>query len=585
MKRMRWLALVAVLALVAAACGDSEGGDTTTTAGEGATTTAAPEGTTTSVEPGGSFTGLTVDSGGCGRELGYNDAEGNPVTYDGKIDTIEATSETEVVFTLCGPDPAFLAKLAFVPFAVQPAEHLEASGGSPLENPVGTGPFMLPEGGWARGSEIVMDRFADYWGDAPAFDTLVFRWAAESTARIIELQSGNATYITNLAASDYATIEGDANLQLLNDPNPNVFYIGMTNTFPPFDNPQVRQAVAMGIDRQRIVDNFYPEGSEVADFFTPCNIANGCEGDPWYEFDPEAARALLAEAGFPDGFDTTIRYRDVFRVYLPEPGAVATELATQLQENLGINATVEVVESGAFIELTSVGGADGIHLLGWGADYPHVTNFLDTHFTGPQFGDTIPELVDLLAQGASTVDEAEAAPIYAEANNLLRENVPMLPIAHGAAADAAQASLQNAEVPPFGAPKFSDMVPDGDTLVFYQNAEPISLFCHDETDGESLSACEQVLEGLYEYDNTGQPVPLLAESCEPNEDGTVWTCTLRSGVVFHDGSPLDANDVVRSFGVGIDAADPLHVGNTGGFEYYAYLWGGLMNAPEPAPEG
>ncbi|MDP9144192.1 MAG: ABC transporter substrate-binding protein, partial [Actinomycetota bacterium] len=288
MKRMRWLALVATLALVAAACGDSGSGDTTTTAG-GATTTAAPEATTTSVEPGGAFEGLTVDSGGCGRELGYNDAEGNPATYTGKIDTIEATSETEVVFTLCGPDPAFLAKLAFVPFAVQPAEHLEATGGAPLDNPIGTGPFALDE--WARGSEIVMSRFADYWGDAPAFDTLVFRWAAESTARIIELQSGNATYITNLAASDYATIEGDANLQLLNDPNPNVFYIGMANTFPPFDNPQVRQAVAMGIDRQRIVDNFYPAGSEVADYFTPCNIANGCEGDAWPEFDPEAAQA------------------------------------------------------------------------------------------------------------------------------------------------------------------------------------------------------------------------------------------------------------------------------------------------------
>ncbi len=583
MKRMRWLALVAILALVAAACGDSEGGETTTTAGGEPTTTAASGETTTSVDAGTGFEGLTVDSGGCGRELGYNDEEGNPVTYEGKINTITALDESTVEFALCGPDPAFLAKLAFVPFAVQPLEHLEATGGSPLDNPIGTGPFALDE--WARGSEIVMSRYADYWGDAPAFDTLVFRWAAESTARIIELQSGNATYITNLAASDYATIEGDANLQLLNDPNPNVFYIGMANTFPPFDNQQVRQAVAMGIDRQRIVDNFYPSGSEVADFFTPCNIANGCEGEAWPEFDPEAARALLAEAGFPDGFDTTIRYRDVFRVYLPEPGAVATELASQLQANLGINATVEVVESGAFIELTSVGGADGIHLLGWGADYPHVTNFLDTHFTGPQFGDTIPELVDLLAQGASTVDEAEAAPIYAEANNLLREQVPMVPIAHGAAADAAQASLQNAAVPPFGAPKFSDMVPDGDTLVFYQNAEPISLFCHDETDGESLSACEQVLEGLYEYDNTGQPVPLLAESCEPNEDGTVWTCTLQPGVTFHDGSALDANDVVRSWGVGIDAADPLHVGNTGGFEYYAYLWGGLMNAPETAPEG
>ncbi len=575
-RRMRWLALLAILALVAAACGGDGTTETTTGDTSAPSTSAAPDTTPPDTEPPTTDTTAAPPSG----ELASVGVESCDVEgYEGTIQSIEATDELTVVYTLCGPDPAFLAKLAFVPFAVQPAAHLEATGGAPLDNPIGTGPFMIEEGGWARGSEIVMARYEDYWGDAPAFDNLVFRWAAESTSRILELQSGNANYITNLAASDYETIEGDANLQLLNDPNPNVFYVGMANTFEPFDDPLVRQAVAMGIDRQRIVDNFYPEGSEVADYFTPCNIANGCEGEPWYEFDPEAAQALLAEAGFPDGFETTISYRDVFRVYLPEPGAVATELATQLEENLGITATVEEIESGAFIEATSVGAQDGIHLLGWGADYPHVTNFLDTHFTGPQFGDTIPELVDLLAQGASTIDEAEAAPIYAQANDLLREHVPMVPIAHGAAADAALATLEGAVVPPFGAPKFADMDPGSDTLVFYQNAEPISLFCHDETDGESLSACEQVLEGLYEYDETGTPVPLLAESCEPNEDGTVWTCTLREGVTFHDGSPLTASDVVTSFAVGIDAANPLHVGNTGGFEYYAYLWGGLMNAP------
>lgn len=567
MKRLRWLALVAVLALVAAACGgDAEPTETTAAPTETTAATTPPD-----TEPP-SDTTAPPDTGGDG-ELASVAAES--CDYGGKIQSVEATGTHEVVYTLCSPDPAFLAKLAFVPFAVQPAEHLEATGGAPLDNPIGTGPFMIDV--WDRGSEIVMSRNPDYWGDAPAFDTLVFRWAAESTSRILELQSGNAHYITNLAASDYETIEGDDTLQLLEDPNPNIFYVGMTTSHAPFDDVRVRQAVAMGIDRQRIVDNFYPTGSEVASHFTPCGIDNGCEGEEWYEFDPEAAQQLLADAGFPDGFDTTIRYRDVFRVYLPEPGAVATEIATQLQENLGINATVEEMESGAFIEESSIGGLDGLHLLGWGADYPHVTNFLDTHFRGPQFGDPIPELVDLLDQGAAIVDPAEAAPVYEQANNLLKENVPMMPISHGAAADAALASVENAQVPPFGAPQFATMDPGSDTLVFIQNAEPISIFCHDETDGESLSACEQVVEGLYGYDVNGEVVPVLAESCDPNEDGTVWTCAIRQGVKFHDGSDLDANDVVTSFAVGIDAANPLHVGNTGGFEYYAYLWGALIN--------
>lgn len=567
MKRMRWLALVAVLALVSAACAGTEGGDTTTTAGEEATTTAA-EGTTTSVATTEAPSDLLVlDSGGC--------------DYGGKIASIEATSPTEVVFTLCSTDPAFLAKLAFIPFAVQPSEHLEATGGSPLENPVGTGPFMLPEGGWARGTEIVYEANPDYWGEAPAFNTLVFRWREDSTARITELTSGNADYITNLAASDYATIEGDANLQLLVDENPNVFYLGFNNRFEPFNNEQVRQAVAMGIDRQRIIDTFYPEGSAVADFFTPCIIENACEGEPWYEFDPEGARALLAEAGYPDGFDTTIKLRDVFRVYLPEPTVVAEDIRAQLAENLGINATIEVMESGAFLEENATGEQQGLHLLGWGADYPHVTNFLDFHFGGVnvQFGDPFDDIVETLAEGSQTVDPAAAQPIYEEANNLIRQHVPMVPIAWGAAADAALGTVENALTPPVGAPQFATMNPGDDDLVFVQNAEPISLFCADETDGESLSACEQVLEGLYGYDLEGQPVAKLANECTPDEAGLVWTCSLREGVTFHDGSTFDANDVVASWSVGLDAANPLHVGNTGVFEYFAYLWGSLINAP------
>jgi len=569
MKRMRWLALVAVLALIAGACASEGGDESTTTAGDEATTTAAGATTTSVATTEAPSELLTLDSGGC--------------DYGGKINTIEATSETEVVFTLCSTDPAFLAKLAFIPFAVQPQEHLEATGGSPLENPIGTGPFMLPDGGWARGTEIVFEANPDYWGEAPAFNTLVFRWREDSTGRITELTSGNADYITNLAASDYATIEGDANLQLLVDENPNVFYLGINNRFEPFNNEQVRQAVAMGIDRQRIIDTFYPEGSAVADFFTPCIIENGCEGDPWYEFDPEAARALLAEAGYPDGFDTTIKLRDVFRVYLPEPTVVAEDIRAQLAENLGINATIEVMESGAFLEENATGDQEGLHLLGWGADYPHVTNFLDFHFGGVnvQFGDPFQDVVDLLAEGSQTVDAAAAQPLYQEANNLIRTHVPMVPIAWGAAADAALTTVESALTPPFGAPQFATMSPGDDDLVFVQNAEPISLFCADETDGESLSACEQVLEGLYGYDLEGQPIPKLATECTPDEEGLVWTCALREGVVFHDGSTVDANDVVASWSVGLDAANPLHVGNTGVFEYFAYLWGSLMN-PAPA---
>lgn len=156
----------------------------------------------------------------------------------------------------------------------------------------------------------------------------------------------------------------------------------------------------------------------------------------------------------------------------------------------------------------------------------------------------------------------------------------MIPIVHSAAAHAALSSVENAYVPPYGAIQIYKMDSGKDTFVVMQANEPISLFCHDETDGESLRPCQQVVEPLLEYaDDSGDLVPELATSCEPNEDATVYTCTLREGVLFHDGSELDANDVVTSWSVGLDAANPLHVGNTGTFFYYDYLWDGLINAP------
>lgn len=102
----------------------------------------------------------------------------------------------------------------------------------------------------------------------------------------------------------------------------------------------------------------------------------------------------------------------------------------------------------------------------------------------------------------------------------------------------------------------------------------------DETDGESLDACKMITEGLFKYNYAGDSVPTLAIECVANEDATVFTCTLREGVKFHDGSLLDANDVVRSWDAGMNAASEYHIGNTGAFEYPSYLFDALMNLPD-----
>ncbi len=516
--------------------------------------------------------------------------------YGGKISSIEAADEYTVVFNLCKPDPAFPAKAAFTPFGIYPQEWLEANANEAnqetlLSAPVGTGPFMLDT--WNRGDSIVMKRFDDYWGTQPPFDTLVFRWATEGAARLLELQSGTVSQITNLSPDDFVTVQNDPNLTFIPVANPNILYLGMVDQLDPygetpgemtiFADVNVRKAIAMGIDRQRLVDFFYPEGSEVASHFTPCSIPNGCAGEAWYEFDPEGARQLLADAGYPDGFETAIYYRDVFRGYLPEPALVAVEFQTQLHDNLGIDAEVVVMESGEFIDKSTNGRLDGLYLLGWGADYPHVTNFLDFHFSeaNPQFGNPHPEVYEVLVEASQIGDPAAAEALYTQANNALKELVPMVPIAHGASASAALATVDNAHFRPFGAPLFAYTNPGSDTFVYMQNAEPISLFCQDETDGESLAPCQQIVEPLFGYAiDSGNTEPRLATSCEANADSTVWTCSLREGVAFHDGSHFDANDVIVSWAAGIDASNANHIGNTGAFEYYAYLWDGLMNAGE-----
>ena len=147
----------------------------------------------------------------------------------------------------------------------------------------------------------------------------------------------------------------------------------------------VRQAIAMGIDRQRIVDNFYPEGSDSRLSLHPLQHPEWLCRRSMVRFRRCSCQAsTLADAGYPDGFETTIYYRDVFRGYLPEPGLVAVEFQTQLRDNLGIEAEVVVMESGEFIDESTNGRLDGFYLLGWGADYPHVTNFLDFHFSRSQ---------------------------------------------------------------------------------------------------------------------------------------------------------------------------------------------------------
>ena len=560
------LSLFVLASMVLAACG---GGPATEAPATEAPATEALATEAPATEAPAAYEGLKTEAADC--------------SYGGEFKSIEAVDATTVKFTLCYPDPAFLSKVAFIAFGIQDADYLAEMGGDSAklsEAPNGTGPYKVTE--WVRGDHITFEANPDFWGDAPANQTLIFRWSAEATARLLELQSGTADGIFLPSADDYETIAGDSSLALYPYETGNIFYIGLNNTIAPFDNDLVRQAVAMAINKKQIVDTFYPAGSVVAEQFVPPSFAPGFstsgDGAAWHEYDPEGAKAKLTEAGFPDGFETTISYRDVVRVYLPNVNQVVQEIQTQLAE-VGIKVTINKMDSGPFLESVAA-GQQGLYLLGWGMDYPDSTNFYDFHFasSASRFGNEWPDLIEEIRAAAQLGDPAERQVHYDNVNALIKEHVPMIPVAHGTTANAMNAAVGNVVMGPLNE-NFEQMTTASGQLVWVQSAEPIMLSCSDETDGETLRACEQIYDALLGYEFGGvAPIPALATAWEPNTDATEWTFTLREGVTFHNGATFDANDVVATFTSLWDAADPNHKGNTGVFEYFTGFFAQFLNA-------
>ena len=128
---------------------------------------------------------------------------------------------------------------------------------------------------------------------------LIFRWSEQSAQRLLELQAGTVNGIDNPGPDDVATVEADANLKLYPRDGFNIFYIGFNNTIPPFDNPDVRAAIAYAIDRQRIVDQYYATGSSVANSFVPDFVVPGASPSViWWDFDQAMAKESLLKAGY-----------------------------------------------------------------------------------------------------------------------------------------------------------------------------------------------------------------------------------------------------------------------------------------------
>ena len=164
---------------------------------------------------------------------------------------------------------------------------------------------------------------------------------------------------------------------------------------------------------------------------------------------------------------------------------------------------------------------------------------------------------------------------------MLKDDVIVIPLAHGGSATAWKSTVKGAHSSPLGQEAFSVVDPGTDKFVFLQNGEPAALWCVDETDGESLRACAQLYDPLLTFEVGGtKVVPALATSFDVNKDLTEWTFHLRQGVKFTNGAVLNANDVVATYLAAWDVASPNHKGRTGTFEYFNTYFGNFLNSPK-----
>jgi peptide/nickel transport system substrate-binding protein len=515
--------------------------------------------------------------------------------YGGNFKSIEAVDSLTVRVTLCNVDIAFPYNVAGVGLAVYPREYLEATGGTGdlIDKPIGTGPLKLDH--WDKGSEMVFTRFDDYWGEKSVEPTVILRWNSEAAARATEMRAGTIDGMKFLNQDDVPVFEADPAFQVIPLPALTGAYVGISNYFAPFNDVRVRKAIAMSIDRQRLVDNFFPPGSQLTTDFVPPVLFGHVDGIGVPAYDPEGAKALLQEAAADLGFELplskmtdtrtgeehplTLSYRDVVRGYLPTPGIIATDIQSQLAQT-GFAAEVQVVESATFIE-SSQAGNEPLFLLGWGADYPDAYNFLSCCFLQNQtdFGNSYPSIYEPLVAAGQTVDPQKRMALFTQVAEGIRDNVPYVPFGHATSADAWQARMTGVYPGVLDGTEEFALVgdPNDDNVIFMQNAEPYTLFC-DTFDGESFRACHQINESLLDFKvGTTEIEPGLAESWETSDDGTVWTFHLRAGVKFHDGSDFDANDVVASWQLSGDCASPLHIGTGQGFPLWQSYFGQFVN--------
>jgi len=392
--------------------------------------------------------GEPVDSASFERAWNYSQDPKNAQATAGFMSRIEGAGEGktmsgfEVVddqtfeVTLNGPFSQFGQMLsyapAFAPIAQECLDDIKACN----EEPIGTGPYMM-DGPWQHDQSIAVTKWPDYAGDIEgAADKVTFEMFTNPTAAFRDFQNGGLDVIS-LQPEVYLEAKGQLGDSILEEPTASLTYLGFPTTQAPFDDPKVRQAISMSIDRQLIVDQVlnglaYPS----TDIVTPPIPGSRDDACGYCVYDPEQAKTLLDEAGVSAEGETIQFYFNADAGH----DAWVEAAARQVQENLGFDYKLQSTEWAQYLELLDAQDFTGPFRLGWSLDYPSPENYLrpivgtggDSNYTGYSNS----EVDDLLTQADEAGTVEESFDLYQQAGDVALEDMPIIPMWSGGTAIA-----------------------------------------------------------------------------------------------------------------------------------------------------
>jgi len=267
------------------------------------------------------------------------------------IDDFTVRVHTEMDFA------PLLNHLAHTATSIVNKAHVEEVGDEGnAEHPIGTGPFQFDN--MVAGDRIELTRFDDHFNGAPSLDGVVIRVVPEQSVRAIEVETGSAHIAYQIAPQDISLMEESDSVVVIHNPTLSTNYIGMNNNMAPFDDVRVRQAISYALDTEAIVEAVYLGLGRPGNGPISSMVWGAAELEP-YAFNLERAQELLAEAGYADGFESTIFFNDGN----PQRAQIAEIVQAQLSA-LNITLSIEPVEWGTYMEVTASGEAP-MYILGW----------------------------------------------------------------------------------------------------------------------------------------------------------------------------------------------------------------------------